>query len=255
VTHFKTTAPVEDVMKKLIMFIYAMPFLFISTVLAQEYIPIPITAEEAFDAVQLQVDPISGIESNIVMVDVRSRAEYFWIGSACQMEQIITSNDTIILPDNGKVRLSNDGRFLDFSIDGMYRRLNVRNVAEVTLTPIAVNIPFKLWNEDTVSLEINEAFKNEVEALADDYDRIIFFCRSGDRTSSLTGSFDTQKFTEIYEIDQPDGQIGLGGFEGSSYQNVYNGYRGFPDRMTEIQEHFSVSWKDFGFPIKIGMKP
>jgi rhodanese-related sulfurtransferase len=242
-------------MKKIIMFIGAMSLLFASKTLAEVYIPVPITAEEAFDAVQLKVDPISGIESNIVLVDVRSRAEYFWVGGVCMMDEIVTLDETSIFPDIGKVKLSNDGRFLGFSVNGMYRRLKVRNVAEVSLKPIAVNIPFKLWDEDAVSLKSNPTFAEEVEALAEEYDRIIFFCRSGVRTSDLINTFNTELFTEIYEIDQPDGQIGTGGFEGSSYENVYNGYRGFPDRMTEIQEHFSVSWKDFGFPIRIGMKP
>ncbi len=241
-------------MKKIIMFIGAMTLLFASKALA-EYIPVPITAEEAFDAVQLQIDPISGIDSSVVLVDVRSRAEYFWVGSVCQMDTIITSNGTTITPDIGKVKLSNDGRLLTFSVDGMYRRLNVRNVAEATLSPISVNIPFKLWDETAMALVPNPDFTSEVEALALDYKKVIFFCRSGVRTSALTNDFETGLFTEIYEIDQPDGQIGNGGFEGSSYKNVYNGYRGFPDRMTEVQDHFSVSWKDFGFPIKIGMKP
>jgi hypothetical protein len=45
------------------------------------------------------------------------------------------------------------------------------------------------------------------------------------------------------------------GFEGDSRSNRYNGYRGFPERLTEIQEHPSVSWKDAGLPMKTRIDP
>lgn len=53
-------------------------------------------------------------------------------------------------------------------------------------------------NESGFSLEKNPALIEEVEALAGEYDRIIFFCRSGVRSYALS--------TEVYEINQPDGQ-------------------------------------------------
>ncbi|HSP91961.1 MAG TPA: hypothetical protein VLN08_13685, partial [Vicinamibacterales bacterium] len=62
-------------------------------------------------------------------------------------------------------------------------------------------------------------------------------------------------FDAVYEIDQPDKTTGYGGFEGSNYDSVFNGYRGFPGRDTWTQIHPSVSWKDAGLPIKIGADP
>ncbi|MBW2664519.1 MAG: hypothetical protein JRD93_21725 [Deltaproteobacteria bacterium] len=37
-----------------------------------------------------------------------------------------------------------------------------------------------------------------------------------------------------------------GGFQGTSYGDAYNGFRGFPGRKTSFQEHESVSWSDTG---------
>jgi hypothetical protein len=62
----------------------------------------------------------------------------------------------------------------------------------------------------------------------------------------------TNKLSKEHQSCQ-DGKSGRGGFEDSSYSNVYNGYRGFPERLTEIQEHPSVSWKDAGLPIKTSL--
>ena len=79
------------------------------------------------------------------------------------------------------------------------------------------------------------------------------------------------KFKAFYEIDAPDEQYlnpnhnihlaGLGGFQGSIYNGVFNGYSGFPGRPTEMQTARgwekekpngpSVSWKDSGLPIYI----
>jgi hypothetical protein len=58
-------------------------------------------------------------------------------------------------------------------------------------------------------------------------------------------------FDAVYEIDHPD-KNGRGGFQGTSYDDAYNGFRGFPGRKTSFQEHESVSWSDAGLPIHIG---
>jgi len=114
----------------------------------------------------------------------------------------------------------------------------------------------KLWDEATGTLSENPEFRSEIEQrLEKDYDVLIFFCRSGGRSEDCLVDFDTEPFYAIYEIDQPDGKSGRGGFEGTSYSNVYNGYRGFPERLTEIQENPSVSWKDAGLPIKTNVNP
>jgi rhodanese-related sulfurtransferase len=243
-------------MKKVTIPIFVVIFLLFSgTSLAADVLPIPITAEQAFNAVQTQTDPITGEDKFVALVDVRTRAEYFWVGAASQVNEIITTRGKSIVPDNGKVLLTRNGRFLRFKINGRHKRLQVKKVSEIFLSPLAINIPFKLWDEATGTLSENPNFISEIEGLEDDYNVLIFFCRSGGRSEDCLGDFNTELFYAIYEIDQPDGKSGRGGFEGTSYSNVYNGYRGFPKRLTEIQEHPSVSWKDAGLPIKTSVNP
>jgi rhodanese-related sulfurtransferase len=217
--------------------------------------PIPITADEAFDAVQNQTDPITGEDTSVVLIDVRSRAEFFWVGAACKVDEIVKHNGHSIIPDNGKATLSKNGRFLRFRLNGKKRRIQVDRLKELMLSPIAINVPYKLWDEETGTLDLNPSFTEDVNAIGLDYDVAIFFCRSGGRSQDCIGSFDTDLFDAIYEIDQPDEKSGRGGFEGTSYSNVYNGYRGFPGRFTRVQEHPSVSWKDAGLPIKTSLNP
>lgn len=222
---------------------------------ADDLTPIPIAAEDAFDAVQNQTDPVTGEEKRIALVDVRSRAEYFWVGSACQVDEIVTSEGRSIIPDNGKVTLSWSGLFLNFEVNGCKKFIRTKKVSELKLSPIAINIPYKLWDETTGTLSENNSFASTVEELSYEYDTLIFFCRSGGRSEDCLAPFDTTLFEKIYEIDQPDGKSGRGGFEGTSYSNAYNGYRGFPGRLTKTQDHPSVSWKDSGLPIITSVNP
>jgi rhodanese-related sulfurtransferase len=233
-----------------------------SPALAQEpVLPIPISSEQAYDAVMAQVDPLSGESKNVVLVDTRTRAEFYWVGTTAKVDQIVLHNGKTLTPDMGKVKLTHEGKFLEFEAMGRPGRVQTATVDSVSLSPIARSIPYELWNETTGALEPNGMdfvnFRTAVEALATDenVDVVIFFCRSGGRSQACLAYFDTTLFDEVYEIDQPDGQSGYGGFEGTTYGSVYNGYRGFPGRMTYIQDHESVAWKDAGLPIKIGVNP
>lgn len=91
-------------------------------------------------------DRLSCVYGDVALVDVRSRAEYYWVGAASQVDEIITNKGISIFPDLGKVLVSQNGRFLEFHIDNSYKRINTKKVSEVKLSPIAINIPFKLWN-------------------------------------------------------------------------------------------------------------
>ena len=237
-------------MKKIIIIINLTFLLsFLSYSFAYDGQPIPITAEEAFDMVQMN--------SNVALVDVRSRAEYFWVGAASQVDEIITTKEESIVPDYGKVVLSENGRHVEFYVNGSYAKLNVKKILKMNLSPIGFNIPFQTWNEVLYTLEVNTNFVDQVNKLYEcEYDVVIFFCRSGGRSEDCVNDYPNQfpNFFAIYEIDQPDGESGYGGFEGTSYSNIYNGYRGYPGRLSEIQDHPSVSWKDTGLPIKTSVK-
>jgi len=221
-----------------------------------------ITAEEAFDAVQTQTDPLTGASAKVALVDVRTRAEYYWVGAPTRVNQIVLRDPSAapIVPDLGKVRLLHEGKFLEYTVDGRYGRTQVAKVARLDMSPISVNIPFKFWDEPSASLVPNPAFNSQIAALATDkgVEVLIVFCRSGSRSSTCgTQIENTHQFAAVYEIDDPEPNSagGVGGFEGSPYGDVYNGYHGFPGRLTEVQTVPSVSWKDTGLPIRIGMKP
>jgi rhodanese-related sulfurtransferase len=225
---------------------------------------IPITAEEAFDAVQSQTDPLSKNPATVVLVDVRTRAEYFWLGAAAAVTKIILKDQSAdaapIAPDFGKVRLSYEGIFLDYTLNDKPQRLLVTDVEKLEMSPIASNIPFRLWNETEGKLDAdpNPAFANDLANLiqAKGAQVIILFCRTGGRSSACPDQFpNVSQNTAVYEIDDPMGVNGHGGFEGPTYGDAYNGYVGFPGRLTEVQNTPSVSWKDSGLPIQTLRSP
>jgi len=230
-------------------------------VLAAAPMPVPISSETAFDAVLQQVDPLTGASAKVVLVDVRTRAEFFWIGAPSKVEKVVLKTGAVLTPDLGKLRVVWDGSYLYGTEQGRHIFISTDAIESLSLAPIAINIPYKVWDEDTATLHPNgtnyENFKLAIEALAKEegVDIIILFCRSGGRSQDGLAYFDVDLFREVYEIDQPDGKSGRGGLEGTSYHNHYLGYRGFPSRATFLQSHESVSWKDLGLPIKIGVSP
>ena len=212
----------------------------------------PITAEQAFDAYVNQVDPKTGDPANVAIVDVRTTAEYYWVGTCAQVDKIIKMNEDEIIPDNGKVILKANSSDLEFDVDGDPTTLNVEDVNRIETSPIARLIPYKTWKDKKCEPALNKKFAKDIEALASEgIEVIIMMCRSGKRTCLCNECFDAGLFDAVYEIDHPD-KNGRGGFQGTSYGDAYNGFRGFPGRETSFQEHESVSWSDAGLPIHIG---
>jgi rhodanese-related sulfurtransferase len=224
---------------------------------------IPITADQAFDAYANQADPLTGDSASVAIVDVRTTAEYFWLGTTAQVDSIVTKSGKEFLPHNGKVNMRLGSRFLKFKVQKGERLrpvfLPLSRVDSIVTAPIAYHVPYKIWNEASCSLVPNPDFAVQMNALANNdgqgagVDIVILMCRSGKRSN--TRAFATEKFAAVYEIDQPDGTDGRGGFEGTNYHSVFNGYRGFPGRNTLNQETPSVSWVDTGLPIHIGGRP
>lgn len=220
--------------------------------------PIPITADEAFDAIADQKDPDTGEDAMVKLVDIRSAAEHYWVGTCAKVKGIWTTNDpdtedpNYVPEHGGKVKLILGGRLVRFRVSGHTKLLLVKNVAKIETLPIAINIPYKTWNDDTCEKPLNYNFGSEIEALKGEDVVIILMCRSGKRSTECVDKFETTLFKAVYEIDQPDGKDGRGGFQGTSYDDAYNGYRGFPERTTRFQEHKSVSWSDTRLPTHIG---
>lgn len=227
-----------------------------NTMAEDSEVNIPITAIQAFDAVAKQLDPNTGKEARVALIDVRTTAEYFWVGACGKVESIVTIDDEEFLPSNGKVRLK-WGRYLVFRVDSDHcvrpMWLPLKKVKKINTVDISFHIPTHIWDEAGCTKFANPDFKAQIESLKDDFDILILMCRSGKRSN--TRDFDTKLFKKIYEIDQPNGQNGYGGFQGSSYSDVYNGYRGYPGRMTKRQESPAVSWSDAGLPVHIGWTP
>jgi len=234
-----------------------------------DVVPIPITAEQAFDAVADQTDPLTGEPASVRIVDIRSAAEYSWVGTCAQVDRIVLKfafGDREIAPDKGKVKLILGGRQLQFKLHGWRQFMPLTQAEEIETSLLrediggVVNIPYKTWVDDNCEGDLCDmpedlSFKLRIEALSyEGVDVIILMCRSGGRTSACVADFATTLFTAVYEIDRSD-KDGRGGFEGSTYANFYNGYRGFPGRATGLQDHKSVSWCDAGLPIYTGACP
>lgn len=216
----------------------------------------PVTADTAFDAAALQIDPATGKTARVAIVDLRTAAEYYWVGACAQVEMIVTRDGKEVKPYLGKTILDPSKSKINFDLRKTGQitahSMDIKDIKTIFKNPISINIPYMKWDETTQAKVKNANFKTEIEKLAGKYDVLILMCRSGKRSSVC--EFDFSLFTSVYEIDQPNGKNGKGGFQGTSYKEVFNGYRGCPGRHTDQQKSSSVSWNDYGLPVHIGWK-
>ncbi len=193
----------------------------------------------------------------MAIVDVRTTAEHYWVGSPAMVDKIITTDGEEIIPFQGKVISKHNGRLLKYFQQHrqfcLPHYIPASQVAKIESHDIATLVPFLNWDDNLRSKVTNSNFAAQMQTLADEgIEIVILMCRSGKRSTKAPATFDTEAFVAVYEMDQPDGKDGRGGFEGTSYNDIYNGYRGYPGRITQNQENPSVSWKDAGLPIHIG---
>lgn len=248
-------------MKKRLTSVAAAAFIFTlvfaaDTMAEQDDVNIPITASQAFDAVVNQVDPATGENMRVALIDLRTAAEYFWVGACAKVESITTTSGEEFFPYNGKVVMKHEN-VLEFEVEenqGLQPvSLPVDTVASVDTVDISIHIPTLIWCEAKAKTYINLRFACTINALSADYDVLILMCRTGGRSN--TRAFNTSLFKAVYQIDDPDGADGHGGFQGPSYGDLYNGYLGYPGRDTQFQGTASVSWSDAGLPIHSMWKP
>lgn len=150
--------------------------------------------------------------------------------------------------------------------------------------PIAYLIPWKLWtgvDATGKSIEVlNGDFNKLVEQTFTNKDQtLITMCRSGQRSTDAAKRLEDElHFTNVYEMDNllkekesESSKGGCGGFQGSNYGNVYEGNRGYPERLPvnsspkkitveTVTEEInnaddSVSWLDTGLPITQKVDP
>lgn len=243
--------------------------------------PQPITAEQAFDAVMTGIDPVTGVKhgiGNIVIVDVRTAAEYQFQGTAGKVESIqLKGMEEPVVPDMGKARLSVDGKSLEYLLDGIKRSVQFDRITKIVTSAIAVNIPCASYNQGTKQMDpAQDAFRKGIEELAEKEVKVVItMCNSGGRSTVCIAKFIpdqlASKFKAFYEIDRAGEEYvhpkhglhlaGLGGFQGSAYNGIYNGYAGYPGRSVSSQavqgwkdgkpSGPSVSWKESALPIYI----
>ena len=234
--------------------------------------PIPITAEEAFDAVATGCigGTCYGI-GKVVLVDVRTQSELDFQGGPAKVDYIELKNGTIIEPDVGKTKLIKDGKFLQYAINGNKKKLRTDAVKELVTSLIGKLAACSKYDPVDGSFSPDpEGFSAAMDEIADEMDAMnpgpnvaITMCNSGGRSTQCPLNFldpdVRERFTAWYEIDRagdeyitPDAfglpafvEAGapppgihmalLGGYSGSDYAGDYNGIIGFPGRQTEKQ--------------------
>lgn len=221
-------------------------------------------------AMQGQFGPAAG-GSKVIVIDVRTPDEVYWIGVPAQVNSITLKSGGVIVPDYYNVTLNTDADgsapSLHYKVNGVAQSTLTSNVASTYLTGISYNVPVEFIDTNTGIKHLNDKFGQQIDAIIreTDADRIIFFCRSGLRSSIgcyyefcpfeqlFPGVLQQQMFA--FEVESAITN-GRGGFEGTSYSDSMIGYRGFPGRYTAsagLTE--SVAFKDRGLPIKIGTIP
>ena len=234
---------------------------------------ISIEATEAFDMYQELKAKEKKRRPTVLMLDVRTADEAYWTGQAAQVDEITLKNGASIIPYRYKAVLEDTNKIVyyeDDEDDQNSRRLGKQeakrtkkvidtdDVSKITLSPIALNIPVQFVDPLTGTKSLNQGFGKAVDEIITEFPTIttiIWYCRSGLRSSiGCYAPYCPRALASPnivnYEVEGTSN--GNGGFEGSSYSNSRLGYRGFPNRDTEGQ---SVSFKDQGLPIVIGMKP
>jgi rhodanese-related sulfurtransferase len=223
-----------------------------------------ITASQAFDAYQKQ--SIDG-GNKVIFIDVRTPEEVFWVGQPAQVNYIKLKNGTTIVPDNYRAVLNTTKKkepVLEYKVNGKKQYTSVYDVEETNLSGMVYNVPVEYTDPLTKKRTLNPDLANKINQLvqATGANRVIFYCRSGQR--STIGCY--YKYCPMslfapglisYEVEAVDANgneiNGNGGFESTSGSSRYLGYRGYPGRLTEgVLSTPSVSFKDAGLPIAIG---
>jgi rhodanese-related sulfurtransferase len=220
-----------------------------------------ISAEQAFDAYQRQ--ELNG-DKGVTIIDVRTPDEVYWTGQPMQTNSIRFKGSSPVTPDDYKTMLvagGVKGSTLTYERNGKkYKNTNIDGITTLDLSPIAFNVPVEFRDAITDENSLNPNFGTGVIDVVEvtKADVLIYYCRSGARSSigCYWGYCKELVFNlfekKNYEIDTPNIN-GLGGFQGTAYKDRYNGYRGYPGRLTKTDLSTATDWMDAGLPIKIGI--
>ncbi len=77
----------------------------------------------------------------VILVDVRTETEVDFQGGPAKVDTIVLKNGTEIVPDMGKAILTQDGKFLNYTVNGKKKNLKVDKVKEVLTSLIGKVAP------------------------------------------------------------------------------------------------------------------
>jgi hypothetical protein len=260
--------------------------------------PIPITAEQAFDAVATGCLPDTPEQpgacygvGKVILVDVRTQTEVDFQGGPAKVDTIVLKDGTEIVPDLGKAILTQDGKFLEYTLEGKKKNLKVDTVKEVLTSLIGKVAPCSTYtpgpNPGEGKFEPDadgfSAAMTQIAAEAGGGTLVaITMCNSGGRSTQCPLAFISEEAQDLYalwyEIDRagdmyitpeifgtepfvaagapPPGihMAVLGGYSGSDYGGDYNGIIGFPGRQTQKQpiSGWVVSDPDAPLSLRLG---
>jgi len=214
-----------------------------------------------------------GSGSKVIIIDVRDPNEYYWVGAATQVNRIVMKNNQTYIPKYFLATLEptcddSDNRvhFIDSSDDSDVS-VSVADIARTEVTGVSYNVPVEYVDGQTGVKTLNPLFGKQLDAIVRENgaDRIIFYCRSGQR-SSIGCYYKFCPFEQLfpgilgmqmiaYEVESAITN-GRGGFQGTDYSNAFLGYRGFPGRNTDnLDVSPSAAFMDAGLPMDTGMLP
>lgn len=231
---------------------------------------ININATSAVEAYETQ--SLDNNNGAVIFIDVRTSQEVYWIGVPTQVNSITMKNGTVFVPDLYMATLvpicEEQAPEVHFTLNGQAVSVISSDIMTTSMSAISYNIPVEFINTDTGISTLNPLWGKQADALieATGADRIIFFCRSGQR-SSIGCYYEFCPFRVLfpgilgyipgvqmlaYEVESATTN-GRGGFEGTDYSGTMLGYRGFPGRYTAFSGPTeSASFKDHALPIKTG---
>ncbi len=182
--------------------------------------PIPITAEQAFDAVKSGCLPDTpdapgecyGV-GKVALVDVRTQEEIDFQGGPGQVDQVTLQSGITFIPDRNKAkyRLNPDGQtgqYLDYRLKGVRYLTPIPLIKSVTTSLLAKHAPCSYYNgAEGAFVADPPGFSNAMADIADSgVTVVITMCNSGGRSTQCPLNMLYQEvqdmFTAYYEIDQ-----------------------------------------------------
>jgi len=207
----------------------------------------------------------------VIYIDVRTFDETHWVGAPTQANSVTLQTSQVLIPDYFITHLVNTGagnaEAIEFTVGGVPHSYAPSEIASISMSDITYTVPVEFVDAKTGIKTLNPLFGKEVDAIIRETnpDRIIFFCRSGQR-SSIGCYYEFCPFEQLFprilggqafafEVESAV-QNGRGGFQGTDYSNSFNGYRGYPNRYTDDSSISpSAAFMDAGLPMDTGLIP